>query len=308
MSEAVAGVRIIRTHRRLASLHAVRPAHWMMVAPALSLLAVFLLLPSIYVAWLSAQKSTYGQAAQFVGWANYTTIFSDPTFWRALGNTVVVVHVVVYGELLLALGLALLLAQPMRAKGVIIALLLAPYAITEASALAMWRAMLEPDVGVINQALVHLGLGQIDWATERWTALMVAAMVAIWHHLPFTFLILYSAVTTVPRELMEAAEIDGASPWQRFRSVTLWVIMPAVLVAVLFRTIFAVRIFSEIWLLTEGGPARLTEVLATYLYRSTFKYHEFGAAAATGTVMLLLSLSVALPYLWRLYYRLVRLA
>jgi multiple sugar transport system permease protein len=275
-----------------------------MVAPALGLLVVFLLLPAVYVAWLSAHQSTYGQAARFVGWANYAAIFADRTFWRALGNTVVVVHVVVYGELLLGLGLALLLAAPLRGKGVVIALLLAPYAITEASGMAMWRYLLEPDVGLINQALTALGLEQIEWATSRWTALAVAALVAIWHHLPFTFLILYSAVTTVPRELMEAAEIDGASAWQRFRGVTLWLIMPAVLVAVLFRTIFAVRIFSEIWLLTEGGPARLTEVLAIYLYRATFKYHEFGTASATGTIMLLLSVSIALPYLWRLYHRL----
>jgi multiple sugar transport system permease protein len=215
-----------------------------------------------------------------------------------------VVNVVVYAELLLGLGLALLLSAPLRGRSVVIALLLAPYAITEASALAMWRAMLEPDVGLINQALMAVGLGQLEWATDRWTALMVAALVAVWHHLPFTFLILYSAVTTVPRELMEAAAIDGANPWQRFRTVTLWVIMPAVLVAVLFRTIFAVRIFSEIWLLTEGGPARLTEVLAIYLYRAAFKYHEFGAAAAAGSVMLLLSLLIAAPYLWRLYHRL----
>ena len=297
---------MVRPRRRLASIHAVRPVHWLMVAPALSLLAVFLFLPSVYVAWLSANQSTYGQAARFVGWANYATIFADRIFWRALGNTIVVVHVVVYGELLLALGLAFLLAAPLRGKGVVIALLLAPYAITEASGMAMWRYMLEPDVGPINQALQGLGLGQIDWATERWTALMVAATVAVWHHLPFTFLILYSAITTVPRELMEAAEIDGANPWQRFWGVTLWIIMPAVLVAVLFRAIFAVRIFSEIWLLTEGGPARLTEVLAIYLYRATFKYHEFGAAAATGTIMLVLSMALALPYLWRLYYRLVR--
>jgi multiple sugar transport system permease protein len=279
-----------------------------MVTPALALLAVFLLLPSIYVGWLSFQASTYGQHARFVGWANYATIFADPVFWRAFGNTLVMVQVVVYGELVLALALALLLAAPMRGKALVIALLLAPYAITETSAMAMWRYMLEPDVGLINQALMGVGLGQIDWVTQRWTALAVAGLIAVWHHLPFSFLIIYSAVTTVPRELMEAAEIDGARPWQRFRHVTLWVIMPALLVAVLFRTIFAVRLFSEIWLLTEGGPARLTEVLSVYLYRETFKYHEFGVASATGSIMLLLSLVVALPYLWRLYYRLVRSA
>ena len=295
------------TPRRPAvGVHALRPVHWAMVTPALGLLVIFLFLPAVYVAWLSVHSSTYGQDARFVGWANYAAMLADRVFWRALWNTIVVVNVVVYGELLLGLGLALLLAAPMRGKGLVIALMLAPYAITEASAMAMWRAMLEPDVGLLNQALMAAGFEQIEWATERWTALLVAALVAIWHHLPFTFLILYSAITTVPRELMEAAEIDGAGRLQRFVHVTLWTIMPAVLVAVLFRTIFAVRIFSEIWLLTEGGPARLTEVLAIYLYRATFKYHEFGVAAAAGTIMLLLSLTVALPYLWRLYYRVAR--
>lgn len=278
----------------------------MMVTPALTLLLVFLLLPSIYVGWLSFQASSYGQHARFVGWANYAAIIADPVFWRALANTLVMVQVVVYGELVLALLLALLLAAPMRGKALVIALLLAPYAITETSAMAMWRYMLEPDVGLLNQALIGIGLNQIDWVTQRWTALAVAGLIAVWHHLPFSFLIIYSAVITVPRELMEAAEIDGADPWQRFRHVTLWVIMPALLVSVLFRTIFAVRLFSEIWLLTGGGPARLTEVLSVYLYRETFKYHEFGVASATGSIMLLLSLAVALPYLWRLYYRLVR--
>lgn len=277
-----------------------------MVTPALTLLAIFLLLPSVYVAWLSLHTSTYGQAPSFVATANYAAILADRVFWRALVNTVAVVHVVVYGEMLLGLGLAILLAAPMRGKPVVIALLLAPYAITEASGMAMWRYLLEPDVGLLNQALIGLGLEQIEWATRRWTALLVASVVAIWHHLPFTFLILYSAVTTVPRDLMEAAAIDGAGRWQRFRHVTLWAIMPAVLVAVLFRTIFAVRIFSEIWLLTEGGPARLTEVLAIYLYRATFKYHEFGVAAASGTIMLLLSLLIASPYLWQLYHRVAR--
>jgi multiple sugar transport system permease protein len=295
-----------RIRRGIGGLHALRPAHWLMVAPALVLLVVFLLAPAFYVGWLSAQRSTHGQAAIFVGWANYATLFADTVFWRALVNTVVVVNVVVYAELILGLGLALLLAAPFRGRNIVIALLLSPYAITEASALAMWRAMLEPDVGLINQALMGAGLEQIEWAISRWTALMLAALVAIWHHLPFTFLILYAAVSTVPRDLMEAAEIDGASPWQRFHAVTLWVIMPAVLMAMLFRAIFAVRLFSEVWLLTEGGPARLTEVLAIYLYRAAFKYHEFGPAAAAGTIMLLISLLVAAPYLWRLYHRLAQ--
>jgi multiple sugar transport system permease protein len=242
----------------------------------------------------------------FVGLQNYIFIFTDPVFWRAFWNTFWVVNVVVYGELLLGIGLALLLAGWMPGKRIIIAVLLAPYAITEVTAVVMWRYMLEPDVGLINYLLMQWHLPQIEWSINPLHALAVVALLSIWLHLPFTFLILYAAVTAIPRELIEASVVDGASPWQTFWHVKLRVIMPAILVALMFRYIIAMRLFSEVWLLTEGGPARLTEVLAVYLYRHAFRYHEFGVAAATGWAMLLLSLLIALPYLYQMYRQMFR--
>jgi multiple sugar transport system permease protein len=272
-----------------------------MVSPALLLLAAVLAVPALYVAWLSLAQSTYGQDPQFVGLANYANILNDPIFWRAFWNTVVVVNAVVYGELLLGLGLAVLVAGWCPCRPLVIALILAPYAITETSGIVMWRYMLEPDVGLITQVLARLGLPQLDWSTKPVHTLALASSIAIWHHLPFTFLILYSALMTVPRELLEAAAIDGATPWQKFRFITLPVLMPAILIAVLFRYIFAIRMFAEVWLLTEGGPARLSELLAIYLYRQMVKYHDFGAASATGWLMLVFSLLIALPYLRRMF-------
>ena len=272
-----------------------------MVSPALLLLAAVLAVPALYVGWLSLAQSTYGQEPRFVGLANYTNILNDPIFWRAFWNTVVVVNAVVYGELLLGLGLAVLIAGWCPCRPLVIALILAPYAITETSGIVMWRYMLEPDVGLITQVLARLGLPQLDWSTKPAYTLLLASSIAIWHHLPFTFLILYSALMTVPRELLEAAAIDGATPWQKFRFVTLPVLMPAILIAVLFRYIFAIRMFAEVWLLTEGGPARLSELLAIYLYRQMVKYHDFGAASATGWLMLVFSLLIALPYLRRMF-------
>lgn len=278
-----------------------RWAHYVMVSPALLLLAAVLAVPALYVAWLSLAQSTYGQDPQFVGLANYANILNDPIFWRAFWNTVVVVNAVVYGELLLGLGLAVLVAGWCPCRPLVIALILAPYAITETSGIVMWRYMLEPDVGLITQVLARLGLPQLDWSTKPVHTLALASSIAIWHHLPFTFLILYSALMTVPRELLEAAAIDGATPWQKFRFITLPVLMPAILIAVLFRYIFAIRMFAEVWLLTEGGPARLSELLAIYLYRQMVKYHDFGAASATGWLMLVFSLLIALPYLRRMF-------
>lgn len=286
--------------RARSALRRVGLPHYALVAPALLLLAAALAVPALYVGWLSVHASTYGQDASFVGFANYAKILADPVFWRAFWNTVAMVNLVVYGELLLGLGLAVLFSGWMPCKPAMIAVIVAPYAITETSGIVMWRYMLEPDIGLLTRLFSGLGLGHLDWSTDPLQTLLVAAMIAIWHHLPFTFLILYAALATVPREVLEAAEIDGATAAQAFWRVTLPTIMPAVLIAAVFRTIFALRMFSEVWLLTEGGPARLSELLAIYLYRETFKYHDFGMAAATGCCMVGLSLLAALPYLLRM--------
>jgi multiple sugar transport system permease protein len=282
------------------------PVHFLMVAPVQLLLLGFIFLPSLYVAWLSLNEYNLSQPPVFVGFRNYATILADPIFWRTLWNTFVVVNAVVYGELLLGLALALLMAGWVPMRKLVISILLAPYAVTEVSAVVMWRYMLEPEVGMINYGLQSLGLGQIDWTIDPVDGLSVVVLLSIWLHLPFTFLILYAAVSTLPRELIEAARVDGATSWQVFRHVTLRLIMPAILVALLFRYIFATRLFSEVWLLTQGGPARLTEVLAVYLYRHAFRYYEFGIASATGWLMALLSLLIAAWYLRQLYLQMFR--
>lgn len=274
-----------------------------MVAPVQLLLLACIFVPSLWVLWLSFHEYAMAQPPVFVGFANYAAILGDPIFWRACLNTLIVVNLVVYGELAAGLALALLMAGWVPMKRLVISLLLAPYAVTEVSAVVMWRYMLEPDTGMVNWWLQGLGFGQIAWTVDANHALLVIVLLSIWIHLPFTFLILYAAVTTVPKELIEAARVDGANGWKVFWHVTLRVIMPAVLVALLFRYIFAMRLFSEVWLLTQGGPARLTEVLAVYLYRHAFRYYEFGIAAATGWILATLSLLIAAWYLHQLYRR-----
>jgi multiple sugar transport system permease protein len=267
---------------RVGDRRSVRLLHYAMLSPTLVLLLAFLALPAAYVGWLSLHSSTYGQSASFVGLANYAQIFGDRIFWRAFWNTFFLVNAIVYVEVALGLGLAVLLSGPLPGKALIISVILAPYAITESSGIVMWRYMFEPDVGMVSQLLERLALPQLEWSTNPVATLCLAGTIAVWHHLPFTFLILYAALTTVPRDVLEASRIDGATDWQQFRLITLRLIMPAILIAVLFRYIFAIRTFAEVWLLTEGGPARLSEVLAIYLYREVFKYHQFGVAAATG--------------------------
>jgi ABC-type sugar transport system permease subunit len=146
--------------------------------------------------------------------------------------------------------------------------------------------------------LQALGLPILDWSFEPSHAMVLIALLTIWMHLPFTFIILYAARLAIPNELYEAARIDGATPLQAFRRVTLPLLGPAIAVALLFRYIFAFRIFSEVWLLTNGGPARMTEVVAVYLYQEAFSYNAFGTAAATAWIMVVVALLLAAGYVF----------
>ena len=279
------------------------PRHWALLVPAQSLLVLVLFVPALYVFWLSLTRSTYGKSPVWAGLANYAAVLSDPYFWTATLNTAIVVNAVVFGEFLFALAVAMLFAGWIPWRRLMIALVLAPYAISEVVAVVVWKFMMEPYTGPVTLALKALGLSPLDWAVEPSHGLAMVILLSIWHHLPFTFIILYTALLGIPKELYEAAQVDGAGAWARFRDITLPLLVPAMLVAVVFRYIFAFRIFSEVWLLTGGGPARSTEVLAVYLYRQAFRYAEFGAAAATGWLMLIASLLMGSWYIHQMYKR-----
>ena len=280
--------------------------HWLMVSPAQALLVLVLFVPALYVFWLSLTRSTYGKSPEWVGLANYATVLGDPYFWRALWNTAIVVNTIVFVEFALALGVAVLFAGWIPWRKWMIAMVLAPYAITEVVSVVIWKFMMDPYGGPITNALASLGLPPLDWSVEPSHGLALVIVLSVWHHLPFTFILLYTALLGIPRDLYEAAQVDGANAWKQFVRITIPLLVPAMLVALVFRYIFAFRIFSEVWLLTGGGPARTTEVLAVYLYRHAFRYADFGAAAATGWLMLLASLLMGAWYIHLMYKKMFR--
>jgi multiple sugar transport system permease protein len=269
-----------------------------LLAPVHVLILSVIVLPSLYVVWLSLNESRFGQAPTFVGLQNYIDVITDPAFRSALWNTVVLVVVAVHIELALGLGMALLFAGGLPFRRFLLVAVLAPYAVSEVIAVVMWRFLFDPDVGPVTQMLQSVGLPILDWSFEPAHAMILIALLTIWLHLPFTFIILYAARLAIPSDLYEAARIDGATAWQAFRRVTLPLLGPAIVVALLFRYIFAFRLFSEVWLLTQGGPARSTEVVAVYLYQEAFSYNAFGTAAATAWIMVLASLLLGAGYVF----------
>ncbi|HTN62836.1 MAG TPA: sugar ABC transporter permease [Devosia sp.] len=276
-------------------------AAFTLIAPVQLLVGLVIFLPALFVIWLSLNNSTFGVAPVFVGLENYTRVLSDPYFWKALLNTAIIVLVVVHVELLLGLGMALLFASGLIGRPLLLAVVLAPYAVSEASAVVMWRFLFDPTVGLATQLLTALGLPILEYSIFPAHGMTMVILLSVWLNLPFTFIILYAARLSVPGELYEAASIDGASPWARFRNVTLPLLMPAMLIAMLFRYIFAFRLFSEVWLMTGGGPARQTEVLAVYMYNEAFRYNQFGTATATGWLLVIASLALAVFYLRQIY-------
>jgi len=275
------------------------PARLLMLVPAHLLLLCTIALPSLYVLWLSFTESTYGSITGYVGFSNYATMLADPYFWHALVNTLIVVNVVVYVELALAVGIAVVFAQGVPFRRALIAIVLMPYAISEVVAVVIWKFLMDPDLGMVERPLAAIGL-PLHWAVDPAAGLALVCIISIWLNLPFSFIIAYAAIRGVPQELYEAAHTDGASAWQSFRHITFPAILPALLVALIFRYIVAFRLFSEVWLLTGGGPARMTEVLAIYLYKQAFTYADFGQGAAAGWIMVLASGVFAVAYVSRL--------
>lgn len=278
------------------------PAAWAMLAPMHLLLAAVITLPSLYVFWLSLHESSYGTGLDWVGWSNYAQVFGDPAFWRAFWNTFWLVNGVVYAEMLLGLALALLFASGLRFKRLMFAIILMPYAVSEVVGALAWKIMMNASYGPIGRLLQDAGI-PFAWSSSPTQGLILAGLVSVWHHLPFTFLLLYAGLLSIPQSLYEAARIDGANAWQCFLRITLPLLVPALLITVIFRLVFSFRIFTEVWLITRGGPARLSEVLAVYLYQGAFRNGDFGPAAATGWIMVAGSLLLASVYLFFMHKR-----
>jgi multiple sugar transport system permease protein len=188
---------------------------WAMVAPVQALILCFLLVPALYVGWLSLNESTFGRDNSFVGLANYVKLASDPYFWRAFVNTFLLVNVIVYIELALGLAVALVMARGVPLRKLVVAIIFLPYAVSEVVAIVMVKYIFDPSIGIANLALQDLGLGVVDWPINPLHAFGLVVLISTWQHLPFTFILLYTARLAVPEDIYEAARIDGASRCRR---------------------------------------------------------------------------------------------
>jgi multiple sugar transport system permease protein len=270
---------------------------YLLVAPALAVLLALSIYPLLYSIAVSLQQET----ASGIVWtlAHFKRLATDNFFLTAMAHTFVYAIAALTCEFVLGLALALLLNGQIRGRGLFRASLLVPMMLPTVVVGIVWRLLLNPNFGAINGTLKQLGVNteSLTWTASPRLAFVAVVAVDVWQWTPFVFLVLLAGLQAIPQEPYEAALIDGSSRWQTFRHVTLPLLKPAILIVLLLRTMDLLRVFDQIFILTEGGPGFATEMISLYIYRTAFRFFDFGYAAAMSFVLLALTNVISVVYL-----------
>ena len=255
---------------------------YFMMLPAMVVLILFFAYPLGFEVYSSLTNMTLGNDAKFIGLENYGSLLSDPEFITAAKNSFIYVTSVQLGKFILGLGIAILLHQKLVARGFWRAVVLVPYAMPGFVAFLVWKLFYNPDVGSLNIILTKIGLidAPIAFLGDRDWAMPAVIFATIWRGFPFWAIMFLAALQAVPKELYEAAAVDGANAWQRFKNISLPGIRPVVLVVFLISTINTINSFEAIWLTTAGGPSDATVILPIFAYRGLTSFNIGQSAAA----------------------------
>ena len=256
--------------------------------PAAAFLILFLAYPLGLGIWLSFTDARLGRPGEFVGIENYDFLSDDPTFWLTVFNTLLYTTVASTIKFAVGLYLALLLNEHLPLKAIIRAIVLIPFIVpTVLSAIAFWW-LFDPQFSIISWSLIKLGLisHNIDFLGDPWNARWSVIFANIWRGVPFVAITLLAGLQTVSPSLYEAATIDGATPWQRFRYITYPLLTPIIAVVMTFSVLFTFTDFQLIWVMTRGGPVNATHLMATFSYQRAIMSGYLGEGSAIATAMI----------------------
>ena len=279
---------------------------FLLLAPAFVLLALIVAYPIgrlIFNSFFDLRLSGGGDAAKYVGFENYALVFADADFWNAARNTVLITLITVPGALVVGLGLALLANLPFKRQWPVRLALLLPWALPLSFAGLIFAWFFHTEYGVVNDVLRRLGLVDARepamWLLKPAWAFAAICLTIIWKSSSFMALILLAGLQMIPKSLYEAAEVDGASRWQQFWGITIPMLMPSILVALIFRTITALQTFDIPYTMTKGGPGNSTETLAMLIHKTTIDYLDVGYGSTLAVCMFVISLVITAFYLKR---------
>ena len=277
---------------------------WLLLAPAFVLIAMIVVYPIgklIYNSFFDLFLSGGAGGAMFVGLQNYADVIKDADFWNATKNTLLITLITVPGALVMGLGLALLANLPFKRKWPVRLSLLLPWALPLSFAGLIFAWFFHTEYGVVNDVVRRLGLQTEPtmWLLKPNWAFTAICLTIIWKTSSFMALILLAGLQMIPKSLYEAAEVDGANRWQQFWQITIPMLMPSIIVALIFRTITALQTFDIPYTMTRGGPGNTTETLAMLIHKTTIEYLDVGYGSTLAVGMFLLSIVVTSFYLHR---------
>lgn len=264
-------------------------AMWLLLGPCLLYLAAFAIYPLIYSLRLSFTDLTAADGTgRWVGLKNYGDLLFDPQFWNAAMNSATMVVVAVTIQVVLGVALAMFFSLQLTGESIVRGILVLPMLITPIVVGVMWRALLNPDWGIVNWAIARLGFEPPNWLGSIGMAMKTLILVDVWQWTPFVFIIVFARLQSLPEDIFEAAQLDGAGRIAVFRQITLPLLMPAIVFAAVFRAVDAFRSFDLIYGLSYGGPARSTTTLSFFSFQNGFQFQNYGYAAAVAYMMLLI--------------------
>ena len=265
-------------------------ASYSLIAPAFALMLLLVLGPATAVFVIALSDWQFGaHSLNFVGIANFEAMLADPVFRASFTNTMIYVGVVVPGTIVSGLVVALLIESGQSLRSLYRAAHFLPVMATLAAMAIAWEAMLHPTIGLVNQLLADLGLPTANWLRDREFALATLCMIGIWQHLGFAMVLFLAGLKAIPKDLYDAAEIDGADgAFSRLRTVTLPMLSPVMMFVVIVVALRAFEVFDTVKILTQGGPGNATETLLHTLYVESFEFLRVGYGAALTVVFLLI--------------------
>ena len=266
-------------------------AGWLFIGPAMIAIAVFFVVPVSAALLMSfTDFDIYALAdlrnVRFIGLDNYARLLHTPLFWHALGNTLYFVLLGVPLSITISLGAALLLNSPLaRFKGFYRTALFAPVVTTLVAVAVVWRYLLHTRYGLINHALTAIGITPVDWLGDPFWAMPAIVLLSVWKNFGYNMIILLAGLQAIPKDLYEAARIEGASAWQQLRYVTLPALAPMLLMVSILTMAGHFQIFAEPYVMTQGGPAQRTVTVLYFMYDEGFKWWSLGSASAVAFVL-----------------------
>ncbi len=272
--------------------------YWVFAVPAVVVISVVIVFPWLFTVFMSAQDWKIGGGTDFVGFENYKTLFQDQRFRESIWVTFYFTALAVVVPVFLGTMAALIFHREFPLRGVLRTVFVMPMMATPVAVSLVWKMMFHPQLGVLNYILSLVGIGPSEWVFSPNTVIPTLVLVEVWHWTPLVMLIVLGGLAGLPKEPYESAVIDGANEWHMFRFITLPLLWPYIMIALILRTIDALKVFDIIFVISEGGPGTASETLNIFLYLQAFQFYKIGYASAVVVIFfaIIVALSLLLLY------------